>query len=212
MVPPDESVPRDRNDDCRPLHSRSSPRSEHAAFDGGGGGPRSSDGEGAAEALENDHRRAIYRVVESNPGLCLSAVGESCDVSLSTVRHHVRVLEVEALVRSVSLYGKRRYFPSGLGNLELRASLSEPEKRRVLEALARVGPARTGRLADELELDASTVSHHLTTLEAAGLVEREREGRAVLTRLSTDVAAALTGPDAERAEVEAEIAGVEDES
>lgn len=141
--------------------------------------------------FENDHRREIYRTVQAHPGLCLTAVGEAVGVSLSTVRHHGRVLADEGHVRSVSLYGKRRYFPRGMEDVERRAALSEPSKRRLLEVLSRIGPAHTGRIADELDRDASTVSHHLTDLEATGLVDRKQVGRTVLTSLHPDVETTL---------------------
>lgn len=139
--------------------------------------------------FENDHRQAIFETIEAHPGLCLSAVGELCDVSLSTVRHHVRILADDGYVRSVSLYGKRRYFPRWMGDLEFRAAMSEPSKRALLEALATIGPASTTRLATELDRDASTITHHVTKLESVGLVDRETVGRTVETALTADVEA-----------------------
>jgi DNA-binding transcriptional ArsR family regulator len=42
-----------------------------------------------------------------------------------------------------------------------------------------------------VDRDASTVSHHLSRLEADGLVERERDGPAVVNRLAPATRAAL---------------------
>jgi DNA-binding transcriptional ArsR family regulator len=50
-------------------------------------------------------------------------------------------------------------------------------------------------LAERLGRDPSTVSHHLSRLADDGLVRRERDGRAVVTRLAPGVEAILTqGP------------------
>ena len=79
--------------------------------------------------------------------------------------------------------------------MELAAALDDEGTAEVLHALARLGASHGGRLADELDRDASTVSHHLSRLEDAGLVEREREGRAVVNRLAPEVRAMLRGDE-----------------
>ncbi|MCU4739923.1 metalloregulator ArsR/SmtB family transcription factor [Natronoglomus mannanivorans] len=148
-----------------------------------------------SDPLENDRRRVIYETIEDDPGAYLSAVSETSDVPLSTVRHHVRVLEDEGLVTSVKVHGKRRYVPAGEGDVELHAALAEPAKRDVLEALADHGRANNGTLATALDRDPSTVSHHLSTLEDDGLVVREQDGRSIVNELAPDVEARLFEDD-----------------
>ncbi len=63
----------------------------------------------------------------------------------------------------------------------------------MLDAVARREPASVGELADELGRDPSTVTHHLKRLEEDGLVERERDGRAVVNRLSPEAKTAFSG-------------------
>ncbi|QSW99312.1 winged helix-turn-helix transcriptional regulator [Haloterrigena alkaliphila] len=154
-----------------------------------------------SDPLENDRRRAVYETIAADPGCYLSQVSDRSDVALSTVRHHVRVLEEEGLVTSAKLNGKRRYYLDADGNrpgegtdvadAELHAALAEPAKRGVLETLAELGSAPNGRLADELERDPSTVSHHLSALEDDELVVREKDGRAMVNELAPDVEATL---------------------
>ncbi|MFC7233066.1 winged helix-turn-helix transcriptional regulator [Saliphagus sp. GCM10025308] len=164
-----------------------------------------------SDPLENDHRRTVFETITEEPGLYLSALSDRSGVALSTVRHHVRVLEDENLLTSVKVGGKRRYFPieadgvdgmDGVGGTdgadhERYAILAEPARRRVLEELAALEHASNGRLAEALDLDPSTVSHHLTTLEEAGFVVRERDGRAVRNRLSEDARSALLETEAD---------------
>jgi DNA-binding transcriptional ArsR family regulator len=56
----------------------------------------------------------------------------------------------------------------------------------LLDALADLGTAHVGLLAEELDRDPSTVSHHLQRLADDELVVRERDGRAVVNRLADD--------------------------
>ena len=150
-----------------------------------------------SDPLENDCRREIYELIRDDPGCYLSEVGDRCDVSLSTVRHHVRVLEEEGLIASATIDGKRRYVASeDEDEAELHAALAQPSKREVLEALTRLGPATNGALADELDRDPSTVSHHLSSLADDGLVVREKDGRSVVNELAPGIETALCSEDA----------------
>ncbi|WP_439028608.1 winged helix-turn-helix transcriptional regulator [Haloarchaeobius sp. DT45] len=137
-----------------------------------------------SDPLAHEDRATIHRVVTDAPGVYLSAISEASGVPLSTVRHHVRILEEENLVTSVKVEGRRRYFPVETSDVELHVALSTPSRAAILELLADGGAAGVGELAAELDRDPSTLSHHLSRLEDAGLVERERDGRAVLNRLT----------------------------
>ncbi|MGQ3413373.1 helix-turn-helix domain-containing protein [Natrinema sp. LN54] len=143
-----------------------------------------------SDPLEHDRRRAIYETIEADPGCYLSRVSDRADIPLSTVRYHVRILEDEDMVTAIKRNGKRRYFLEET-DAELRAALAEPAKRDVLEALSDLGAAHNGRLAEELERDPSTVSHHLAALEEDGLVVREKDGRSIVNQLPARVEAAL---------------------
>ncbi|ADB61257.1 transcriptional regulator, MarR family [Haloterrigena turkmenica DSM 5511] len=166
-----------------------------------------------SDPLENDRRRTIYETIADDPGCYLSAVSDQSGVALSTVRHHVRVLEEEGLVATAKVNGKRRYFleddrltadESAVADVALHAALAEPAKREVLETLAALGSAPNGRLADELERDPSTVSHHLSALEEDGLVVREKDGRSVVNELVPAVETTLRSENAALEDVSAE--------
>ncbi|WP_267642126.1 winged helix-turn-helix transcriptional regulator [Haloarchaeobius amylolyticus] len=137
-----------------------------------------------SDPLAHEDRARIHRVVTDAPGVYLSAISDASDVPLSTVRHHVRILEEEGLVTSVKLEGKRRYFPADTEDRELHAALASPPRAAIIERLAAEGGALVGELAEALDRDPSTLSHHLGRLEDAGLVERERDGRSVVNRLT----------------------------
>ena len=65
-------------------------------------------------------------------------------------------------------------------------ALSDPTRRKVLQLL-REGPVSAGDLADHFVVAKSTMSAHFAVLQAAGLIEAEKHGRAVLYRLKLSV-------------------------
>ncbi|WP_231587878.1 helix-turn-helix domain-containing protein [Halostagnicola sp. A56] len=143
-----------------------------------------------SDPLENETRATIYETVEAKPGCYLSELGEDAGVSLSTVRHHVQILEDEGLLTTAKVNGKRRYYLEET-DAALQAALEEPAKRDVLEVLSTLERPNNSQLASALERDPSTITHHLSALEDDGLVIRERDGRSTVTELAPETKAAL---------------------
>ncbi|WP_136589787.1 winged helix-turn-helix transcriptional regulator [Salinigranum halophilum] len=151
------------------------------------------------DPLEHDTRAELYDHVQAEPGTYLSAFEDApaVDATLGTVRYHLKILERERLVTSEKVQGKRRYYPIGSSPDALDVALEGDSTRAILEALT-ASPDSVSGLADRVDRDPSTVSHHLTRLEAQGLVERERDGQTVTNRLTPGVEALLSqGPFAE---------------
>lgn len=155
-----------------------------------------------SDPLQQETRRQVFETIQTAPGLYLSAVAERAEIPLSTARHHARVLEQEGLVTSRKVRGKRRFFPDDEEGVALAAAVDDEPTASVLDALLALGESSVAALADHLDRDPSTVTHHLQRLEAEGLVVRERQGRSVCNRLAPAVRRALD-PDAggTRAEV-----------
>lgn len=65
-------------------------------------------------------------------------------------------------------------------------ALADPTRRRILELL-RSADLTAGELADHFDMTKQSVSHHLNTLKAAGLVDAEREGQSIVYSLNTSV-------------------------
>ena len=76
--------------------------------------------------------------------------------------------------------------------LRLKA-LADPARVKLMSLLltARAGEENGGDLAEAIGLTESTVSHHLSQLRRAGLVESERRGMNVYHRARRDALAAL---------------------
>lgn len=72
-----------------------------------------------------------------------------------------------------------------MGGEAFRA-LADPTRRRILELL-RSADLTAGELADHFDMTKPSISHHLNTLKAAGLVDAEREGQSIVYSLTTSV-------------------------
>jgi DNA-binding transcriptional ArsR family regulator len=140
-----------------------------------------------ADPLAHTHRRQLRELVDDRPGVHLAGVVDELPLSRSSVRYHVRVLEDAGELETANLLGRRRLFPPDADS-ELLAALADDGSRRVVQAVARVEPASVGEVVDETDRAYSTVSYHLDRLAAAGVVDRERDGRRVTIRLTDDVA------------------------
>lgn len=146
-----------------------------------------------SDPLENDVRRAVYEEVNDAPGVYRTDVAERVGVSLSTVRYHARILREEGLIEEAKIRGKRRLFPAITDGPDaaLAAALDDDPTAAVLGAVARLEPASTSEVADELDRSPSTVSYHLDRLADEGLVTRNRDGKAVVVTLEPEVRSAL---------------------
>jgi predicted transcriptional regulator len=143
--------------------------------------------------VTHETRASLYEHLRTEPGTHLSALADvgGVDASLGTVRYHLKILEREGLVTSEKRRGRRRFFPVGTPPDVLECALHSASTRAVLEALAESADTVSG-LAERLDRDPSTVTYHLSRLEDDGLVERERDGQAVVNRLTPGVEAVLT--------------------
>ena len=65
-------------------------------------------------------------------------------------------------------------------------ALSDPTRREILRLLRR-SDLTAGAIADNFEMSKPSVSHHLSTLKAAGLVHAERRGQEIVYSLDTTV-------------------------
>jgi DNA-binding MarR family transcriptional regulator len=157
-----------------------------------------------SDPLEHEARDAMFEVVEGSPGTYLSEIADRAELPLSTARHHIRVLEREDLITGAKVRGKRRFYPAHTDGVELAAAMNDESTAAVIDALARLGAASVSDLADELGKDPSTVTHHVQRLEEDEVVVRERDGRAVMNKLT---AAARTMLEPEESPAEGPTAG-----
>ena len=148
------------------------------------------------EPLSHDTRAALYGHLQSEPGTYLSAFADQpgIDASRASIRYHLGILEREGLVTSEKRRGRRRYYPLGMSPDALSIALESDTKAAILEVLAAGDNELTvSELANQVNRDPSTVTHHLGQLEEDGLISRRRDGEVVRNGLLPGVAAMLRG-------------------
>ena len=65
-------------------------------------------------------------------------------------------------------------------------ALSDPTRRRILQLLSK-GDMTAGEIADCFEMTKPSVSHHLSMLKNAGLIDDERRGQNIIYSLNMTV-------------------------
>lgn len=71
-------------------------------------------------------------------------------------------------------------------------ALADPTRREILRLL-RERDLAAGEIASRFDMTAPTVSHHLSVLKQAGLVQAERNGRSVVYSVDTTVVQEFLG-------------------
>jgi ArsR family transcriptional regulator, arsenate/arsenite/antimonite-responsive transcriptional repressor len=65
-------------------------------------------------------------------------------------------------------------------------ALSDPTRREILRLL-RAGDMSAGQIAEQFDMTAPSVSHHLSTLKNADLVQARRDGQTIIYALNATV-------------------------
>ena len=69
---------------------------------------------------------------------------------------------------------------------ETLRALGDPTRREILRAL-RTGDLTAGEIGSRFPITGASVSHHLSVLKGAGLVQAQREGRTIVYSLDSTV-------------------------
>ena len=140
--------------------------------------------------LEHEVRSDIMGVVGALPGLYFAQLVARTKRPESTVRYHTKILEREGELQTETIFGNLRLFPSHVSPTAFSylAAKREPAIARVLEAIEQADDALTiGEVAARIDRAPSTVSHHLSRLEAEDVVERTRNGESVLVSIAPEL-------------------------
>lgn len=130
--------------------------------------------------LTLESRRQIYECVQRVPGVHLRKLARALNKPISSVEHHVHVLERHGLLHSTRVGSRRHVFGSGNGWLEDASSLhllQNEHPRRILETLLKHTEMDHQTLVGRVDISPSTVSYHAGRLARAGLLVRICVGR-----------------------------------
>lgn len=132
------------------------------------------------ELLDHPKRQRIYELVDATPGIHLSQMARELDVPWGTLVHHLRKLEKGDLITSEDKSGKRCFFLPGQvtgAQRDILPALENETARRIAEFYADNPGASQNEAANALDHSPALISWHLSKLEEAGVVTRERVGR-----------------------------------
>ena len=65
-------------------------------------------------------------------------------------------------------------------------ALSDPTRRKILEMLKK-GPLSAGEIGEHFDMTGATLSHHLSILKKAGLVQDQKKGTFIYYEINTSV-------------------------
>lgn len=65
-------------------------------------------------------------------------------------------------------------------------ALSDPTRREILNLL-RAGPLPAGEILEHFSITGASLSHHLSILKHAGLIDDEKQGKYIIYTLNTTV-------------------------
>lgn len=133
------------------------------------------------DALENDTRRRIYEIVETNPSLCIKDVADKAGVSYSTASYHLDRLVKTGFLVSSEQGNRVLYYKNGgafsRDERDLVPILRNEECMRVFNHVLENPWCYRAEVAQALGVSHTTVNWHLKRLAEANLVEEHREGR-----------------------------------
>jgi predicted transcriptional regulator len=141
-------------------------------------------------------REQILEAVQRYPGIHERQMERQLGLSSRLASYHLEQLEKQGAVQRVAETGFTRYFAS-LGaprwsreDVAFLCLMRRPVALRIVILLASEPGLGRKDLARRLNLALASVSHHLETLHAHGMVTSDRDGRARAYRLA-DPAATL---------------------
>lgn len=143
--------------------------------------------------LEHPARSRLVDIVEAHPGIHFQELVRQADKGRGATAHHLGALVDKGLLLRRDVGGYACYFPPTTTRTQLAAAgaVKADGARRILAAVAAQPGQPAGEVARHAGVDASTVTHHVRRLEAAGLVSSRKEGRTVLLEPTAAAAAAL---------------------
>ncbi len=66
------------------------------------------------------------------------------------------------------------------------SAMADPTRRKILELLSK-GDLSAGEIADNFDMAKPSISHHLSVLKNAGLIDGEKKGQNIIYTLNTSV-------------------------
>jgi len=130
------------------------------------------------EILENERRRKIYAVIETNPTIHLRELQRILDMPLATLDYHLSYMSRKKIIFSESDGHHKRYYTKPLDpeDKKVLSALRQRRLREIVLIILTSGKVKYQFLSDCLKLPHSTLSFYLKYLVQNNILERTRIG------------------------------------
>jgi predicted transcriptional regulator len=130
----------------------------------------------------NATRRTIHDHVAARPGVHFNELVRVLDLAPGQAQYHLKRLTRADRVVAEELFGQTHYYPPEFDDWE-RAALALLHRETTADIVAELlaaGPLASGETADRVGIARSTLSWHVARLVEAGVVQKQRQGNAVV--------------------------------
>lgn len=132
------------------------------------------------KALELESRRQLFELIQNNPGMHFREICRRVDMSPSVVDYHLRYMEVREIIVVKKEGRYSRYYPyegMDVRDKPIMGLIQNPVLRGIIiHVLIHPGSTHKDILRAQ-SISPSTLSFHLSKLEKAGLIRKEKAGR-----------------------------------
>lgn len=125
--------------------------------------------------LDRFTRGKVYQYIRDNPGEIYTAIMESLELSNGALSYHLKVLEREGLVYSMTNGTFRHFFPKYMAPPRYVFRLSRIQQVMINHVKKNPGIS-PNTLAGELQVTSGAVTYHLKHLLVAGILRTEKNG------------------------------------
>ncbi len=135
------------------------------------------------DVLRHDRRNRLYECIRAEPGIAFGRLCEIVGLENGAAQHHLQLLVQHGLVRRVRDGRATRFFLAGGPRIEFALGVT-PARERVLLLVRSEAGLSASQVAARIGQRVQTAWIHLEGLRAAGLVTREKRGRATSWRIA----------------------------
>ena len=139
--------------------------------------------------LDNKKRSRIYACIRDHPGIASAEIARITGINRGTIRYHLSRLREAGQISVVHLEGGMGCFRNGDYDKTEKAvclHLQNGTRRQIFALLLEKPGIAQSEIAEIVGISRSTAAWHLRRLAADGLVEANRDGRAVCYALTSE--------------------------
>jgi predicted transcriptional regulator len=148
------------------------------------------------EAVLSGIRKELYSYIEKHPGEHLAHLTKKFNLSSSSARYHLSVLEGMDQIVSHKMGKYKRFYinkngyskyTNGNGYKHIMSALKNITARRIVKFIISHPEANQKNVSEALKLHPSTVNWHAERLRAAEVLSKRKNGKEIVYFLNEDV-------------------------